>query len=222
MDISFLTHLAMASGGILYAMVILLLVAVTVIIDRFWFLRRALRGGEVITRAISTMHHLDRAILKQMADASRGSIHGRLLNVPLQFEEVRDPDRLAELLEEEIRREAPLVDKRLWMLDTIVTLAPLLGLLGTIIGMFNTFQVLGDSSSAPTQVTGGVGEALVATASGLTIAVIGLVCFNALNNSVRLVVHQMETLKLMLVNRLFSPRRPQVAPVPPVRRAMES
>jgi hypothetical protein len=52
--------------------------------------------------------------------------------------------------------------------------------------------------------------------------VIGLVCFNALNNSVRLVVHQMETLKLMLVNRLFSPRRPQVAPVPPVRRAMES
>ena len=88
------------------------------------------------------------------------------------------------------------------MLDTIVTLAPLLGLLGTIIGMFNTFQVLGSAASAPTAVTGGVAEALVATGSGLLIAILGLVAFNALNNSVRLAMHQMETLKIMLVNRM--------------------
>jgi biopolymer transport protein ExbB len=213
MDIAHLSHLATASGGILYAMAALLLLALTVIIDRFWFLRRTLRRGDSIAQAISGMHHLDRVALERMAGASKGSIHGRLLNVPLFFEEVRDPDRLSELLEEAIRWEVPRVDKRLWMLDTIVTLAPLLGLLGTIIGMFNTFQVLGDSGSAPTQVTGGVGEALVATASGLFIAVIGLVCFNTLNNDVRLVVHQLETLKIMLVNRLVSPRRPQVAPV---------
>jgi biopolymer transport protein ExbB len=202
-------------------MVVLLLLALSVIIDRFWFLRRILRRGDSIVQAISGMHHLDRVALERMAGASKGSIHGRLLNVPFYFEEVRDPNRLSELLEEAIRWEVPRVDKRLWMLDTIVTLAPLLGLLGTIIGMFNTFQVLGDASSASTQVSGGVAEALVATASGLFIAVIGLVCFNALNNDVRLVVHQMETLKIMLVNRLVSPRQPQVAPVPPVRRVVE-
>jgi len=101
-------------------------------------------------------------------------------------------------------REAPRIDRLLWVLDTIVTLAPLLGLFGTIVGMFNAFQVLSDPGNAPTQVTGGVAEALIATASGLFVAMIGLVFFNGLHNRVRAVVHQLETLKAALVNRLAS------------------
>ena len=103
-----------------------------------------------------------------------------------------------------IMREAPRIDRLLWVLDTIVTLAPLLGLFGTIVGMFNAFQVLSDPGNAPTQVTGGVAEALIATASGLFVAMIGLVFFNGLHNRVRAVVHQLETLKAALVNRLAS------------------
>ena len=99
-------------------------------------------------------------------------------------------------------REAPRVDRFLWLLDTIVTLAPLLGLFGTIVGMFNAFQVLSNPGNAPTQVTGGVAEALIATASGLFVAMIGLVFFNGLHNRVRLVMHQLETLKAALVNQL--------------------
>lgn len=99
-------------------------------------------------------------------------------------------------------REAPRIDRFLWVLDTIVTLAPLLGLFGTIVGMFNAFQVLSNPGNAPTQVTGGVAEALVATASGLFVAMIGLVFFNGLHNRVRGVVHQLETVKAALVNRL--------------------
>jgi biopolymer transport protein ExbB len=70
--------------------------------------------------------------------------------------------------------------------------------------MFNAFQVLSDPGNAPTQVTGGVAEALIATASGLFVAMIGLVFFNGLHNRVRAVVHQLETLKVALVNRLAS------------------
>jgi biopolymer transport protein ExbB len=99
-------------------------------------------------------------------------------------------------------REAPNIDRFLWVLDTIVTLAPLLGLFGTIVGMFNAFKVLSNPGNAPTQVTGGVAEALVATASGLFVAMIGLVFFNGLHNRVRGVVHQLETVKAALVNRL--------------------
>jgi biopolymer transport protein ExbB len=218
-NIAHITELATASGGILYLMAVLLLLALTVIIDRLWFLRRTIRRGERIAQTLSGMHHLDGNGLQELAAGAGELVHARLLRVPLQFNEIRDPDRLSELLEEAIRWEVPRVDSRLWVLDTIVTLAPLLGLLGTIIGMFNTFQVLGTSDSAPSQVTGGVGEALVATACGLFIAVIGLVCFNALSNDVRLIVHQMETLKIMLVNRLVTPRRPLVAAVPAPRRA---
>jgi biopolymer transport protein ExbB len=68
--------------------------------------------------------------------------------------------------------------------------------------MFNAFEVLGRPGSAPTEITGGVAEALIATASGLFIAIIGLVFFNSLQARVRLVVHDLETLKTMLINRL--------------------
>ena len=113
--------------------------------------------------------------------------------------------RLANRLDEVILRQVPLLDRRLWMLDTTVTLAPLLGLLGTIIGMFHAFHVLAAPGAAPNAVTGGVAEALVATAAGLLIAVIGLVFFNGLNERVRLAVHQLDTLKVMLVNRFGPP-----------------
>jgi biopolymer transport protein ExbB len=53
------------------------------------------------------------------------------------------------------------------------------------------------------QVTGGIAEALIATASGLLTAMIGLIFFNWLNTKVRVIVHQLETIKLMLLNRRF-------------------
>jgi biopolymer transport protein ExbB len=105
-------------------------------------------------------------------------------------------------LEEALMREAPQIDRFLWVLDTAVTLSPLLGLFGTIVGMFDAFQVLSGPGNAPTQVTGGVAQALIATASGLFVAMIGLVFFNGLHNRVRIVMHELDTLKTALVNRL--------------------
>ncbi|MDT8903501.1 MotA/TolQ/ExbB proton channel family protein [Anaeroselena agilis] len=64
--------------------------------------------------------------------------------------------------------------KRLGILDTIVTLAPLLGLLGTVVGMISSFSVMNIASGQPRAITGGVGEALVATAAGLCVAVLAL------------------------------------------------
>ena len=68
-------------------------------------------------------------------------------------------------------------------LDTVITAAPLLGLLGTVTGMMKTFAALGSSdiSSSTGAITGGVGEALIATMCGLAIAICGLLPFNYLN-----------------------------------------
>ncbi len=68
----------------------------------------------------------------------------------------------------------------LTVMDTLVTLAPLLGLLGTVSGIFRTFLSIGAASveGATSQITGGIGEALIATMCGLAIAIIALIPFN--------------------------------------------
>jgi biopolymer transport protein ExbB len=72
---------------------------------------------------------------------------------------------------------------RLWLLDTIVTAAPLMGLLGTIFGIVDTFLALSKSGmSDPAGVSAGIGTALYATAFGISIALIGLLAFNFLTD----------------------------------------
>ena len=81
-----------------------------------------------------------------------------------------------------------------------------------MVGKSSRGDVVLEGGAVPTQVTGGVAEALLATASGLLIAMLGLVFLNGLNNRVRLLVHQMETLKRMLVNRCVLPVADQSRP----------
>jgi biopolymer transport protein ExbB len=80
------------------------------------------------------------------------------------------------------------------VLDTVITAAPYLGLLGTITGMMETFGALGqggDISQSSAKITGGVAEALIATMCGLGIAIMGLVPYNILNSSIEQIKHDM-------------------------------
>jgi biopolymer transport protein ExbB len=197
-----LLHIAAVSGGILYVIVVILLVGLTIIIDRTWYLAKVVRQGELIAGTVLEMEDVDRDALMDLAVRTAKYPQGAILEVALKYPDVKDPARLSELIEETILLQAPRIDRSLWALDTIVTLGPLLGLLGTIVGIFEAFKVLGAADTAPTKVTGGVAEALIATAAGLFVAILGLIFFNGLNNRVRLIMHQMEAIKVMLVNRL--------------------
>lgn len=202
MNLQELLHIAAVSGGILYVIVVILLVGLAIIIDRTWYLAKVVRQGELIAGTVLEMEDVDRDALMDLAVRTAKYPQGAVLEVALKYPDVKDPVRLAELIEETILLQAPRIDRALWALDTIVTLGPLLGLLGTIVGIFEAFKVLGAADTAPTKVTGGVAEALIATAAGLFVAILGLIFFNGLNNRVRLIMHQMEAIKVMLVNRL--------------------
>jgi biopolymer transport protein ExbB len=77
-------------------------------------------------------------------------------------------------METAANRGAAKLRKRLDFLGLMVTLAPLLGLLGTVLGMIRAFNVLTIKSGQPMAITGGVGEALIATATGLCVAILAL------------------------------------------------
>jgi len=82
----------------------------------------------------------------------------------------------------------------LWVLETIVTAAPLLGLLGTIVGMMHSFQLIGGNGLVnPTGVTGGVAQALIATAVGLVIALAALFAFNYLARHTDNLIDELES-----------------------------
>lgn len=91
------------------------------------------------------------------------------------------------------------------ILDTVITLAPLLGLLGTIVGMMGSFSLIGGDLSAPGAITGGIAEALIATAFGLGIAITALLPFNFLNARTEEARYELESAATQLELLMQSP-----------------
>lgn len=114
---------------------------------------------------------------------------------PAWWTESRAADE-AQIIEESLGR-------RLWALETIVTAAPLLGLVGTVVGMMRAFQVIGSEGVVnPTAVTGGVAEALIATVVGLAIALVALFGFNYFSRLQSLTMDEMERLGTRLIDNI--------------------
>lgn len=107
-------------------------------------------------------------------------------------------------MEDQGIREVAALNHRLGSLDTIITIAPLLGLLGTVTGMISAFHVISAKQglSTPTAITGGVAEALIATATGLAIAIFTVVGYNHLQERIKGVVAEMEARGTSMVNIL--------------------
>lgn len=201
MNLTKLIDLANGSGGTLYLMALLLLVELMVIFERMRHLSSMAGEGQGLISSLQGETTLLAAQLEKTAELHPALPHAGLLRAALLEGRDTPGSTVAGHLEEVMMHEAPKLDRALWVLDTVITVAPLLGLFGTIIGMFRAFSVLGDVANGAGQVTGGIAEALLATACGLLIAMIGLVFFNLLNTKVRTIIHQMDTLKVMLINR---------------------
>jgi len=98
------------------------------------------------------------------------------------------------------------LEKYLPILDTTTTISPLLGLLGTLFGMIGTFQAISvaKNQNANDQILAGVGEALYATATGLTVAVICFVAYNYFSARQRAIVAETEQSSTTLINAMVS------------------
>jgi biopolymer transport protein ExbB len=194
-----LIDLSAKSYGLIPVMGLVLLAALVVIADRILFFSIVIKKGYRLDNDLGHIGSGDHQALIQLASHYEGSPQGELVKHALKSN-TSDEMVLERKLEEEVVRQMPRLDRNLWVLDTAVTLGPLLGLLGTIVGMMNSFNILGASgTNNPMAVSGGIAHALTATAFGLVIAIIGVVSLNYLNKRVRMAVLQLDLIKSMLV-----------------------
>ena len=100
--------------------------------------------------------------------------------------------RQEEVVQAAAKKKALELRRYLEYLSVIVTMAPLLGLLGTVIGMISSFSVLSVAEGEPFAITGGVGEALVATASGLLVAILALSFYAYLSHRANALIADVE------------------------------
>ena len=113
-------------------------------------------------------------------------------------------------LESRSADEAKLIEKQfaggLWILETIVTAAPLLGLLGTIMGMMDAFKLIGSEGlvnpHGPNGVTAGVAQALIATAIGIFIAIYSLFAFNYFSRKQDQAIDELERLGTRVLDHI--------------------
>ena len=192
------------SGGLLPLMGVLLLVTLAVIIERSWFFHRVLKSGLEMEHDLQLVEYQNWGKLEQIAAHYDGSLQRSLISSALASRG-QDAETTDRHIEEAIMWQLPRIDRYVWVLDTAVTLAPLMGLLGTIIGMVHAFDILGTAGAtggATQMVTGGIAEALVATGAGLFIAILAVLFLNDFNKRIRLAVHQMDLLKVMVINRM--------------------
>lgn len=169
-----------AHGGIImWPILIVSFLGVTVAIERVIFLWResANREPEVIEKMLEHVEQNDVDSAIALGQKSKDYL-ARILTYALTHRDQSLSNAFIRASNQELQR----FQQGVAVLDTVITAAPLLGLLGTVTGMMRTFgSMTGDISSAAGQITGGVAEALIATACGLFIAIMGLLPFNILN-----------------------------------------
>jgi biopolymer transport protein ExbB len=201
-------QLSEQSLGIIPILALMLAIVIAVVIERTVFFRRAGWAARMIERTLPAVDVRQDALLRQLAARFRPSVFADTLHAVAEASHLESADDMDRFIDEAIVRTLPRLDKHLWLLDAAVTLGPLIGLLGTIIGITESFNVFSAAGPNVQAMTGGVGHALIATGCGLAVAIVGVAANAYFTKRVRACMLQLDLLKLTSVKRIRLMKRP--------------
>jgi biopolymer transport protein ExbB len=195
-----------AGGWLMFPIIACSIIAFGIILERFWSLQKS----KVIPRhLVATIWHwvkegqLERS---KIEDISKQSALGKILASGLNNRHL-DRERIKESIEETGRQVVHELERFLNTLGTIASISPLLGLLGTVIGMIKVFNAItssGVGNAAP--LAGGISQALITTAAGLSVAIIALMFHRYFRGRVDELVVKMEEEAIKMVDVLHNNR----------------
>ncbi|MFO0794757.1 MAG: MotA/TolQ/ExbB proton channel family protein [Candidatus Brocadiaceae bacterium] len=173
-----LIHIFNKGGPIMWPLLFAAILALGTVLERIFFVinEQRKRDTQAMETFFAAVEQGDTELAIRTSNVSKYYVV-RTLGYALTHKEKSLANALMYAQELEMKR----FRRGIPILDTVITLAPLLGLLGTVTGMMGSFSLIGGELSAPGAITGGIAEALIATAFGLGIAITSLIPFNFLN-----------------------------------------
>ncbi len=195
-------------GPIVWPILAILAIGAAIIVERIFFLwRKRLDGESLISRIAARASEQKWELCRRLCDPDRNKPVARVIAAGLNCHRM-EREEMENALQEAILREIPPMERFLSTLGMLAAIAPLLGLLGTVTGMIDTFHVITHHGTGdPRMMSGGISEALVTTMLGLTVAIPIMLAHTLLNRSVENRIGQMEEKAVALVNIVHKNRK---------------
>ncbi|MBT5097967.1 MotA/TolQ/ExbB proton channel family protein [Gammaproteobacteria bacterium] len=191
-----------SGGWMIWPILLSSVIALGIIFERFWSLRQERIMPQELVKKMSLLQQQSPAL-----DADIEAIHGdsafaSIVKVAIQQRTASNTVQ-RERLEEVGRQIVHELQLFLTTLGTIAVITPLLGLLGTVLGMIDVFMVMSSTSvTEPEALAGGIAQALITTAAGISVAIPSLIFVRYFRRKVADLVLQMETQAILLIDRL--------------------
>lgn len=188
-------------GPIMWPMLVVMIVAVAVILDRIiWWMRHAIhRNPAQLEKVYTKLEEGNVSEASAVAKNSKDPVV-RVMWHALNHRHASLEGALTVASGAELQK----AGRFLVAMDTLITIAPLLGLMGTVLGIMHSFSAVGESGLEVSKVSGGIGEALIATACGLGVAIFVVLFYNYFGARVAQLQFEIETaannLEIMLKN----------------------
>lgn len=194
-------------GPIVWPIIVIFILGALIVIERGYFLYRYSMNADSFMQCISDfISKGDWNECKTLCMKYETKAVPKIILAGLQAREM-DRQDMENALQESILREIPRLEKFLSTLGVLAGIAPLLGLLGTVAGMIETFHVITYFGTGdPRMMSGGISEALVTTMLGLSVAIPLMLCHTLLTRRVDTITAQMEEKAVSLVNTVFAHR----------------
>lgn len=199
-------ELVKAGGWLMWPIIACSVVAMAIVIERLWLYRpRRVLPANLVAQ-IWQLHQKNQLTPAHVATVRNSSPLGRILAAGL-VNRLHAREVMKEAIEEEGRQVVHDLERYLNTLGTIANISPLLGLLGTVIGMIKVFAAITTSGVGnPTVLAGGISEALITTAAGLSVAIPALIFHRYLSGRVDRIVMSMEEQALKMVEVMHGQR----------------
>ena len=188
-NLNYVIHLFHSGGYVMYPLLFLSLMVIAIAVERTFYYRKYAGKTYMVTHAVNEYAKLQKWDEIEKVIKENPSIASRIAEAGLKNDTTEEGMKTA--FSDQMGVDAVGFRKYMDYLSATVTISPLLGLLGTVTGMIGSFSIL-DAGAGASAITGGVGEALIATATGLCVAIMAFIVYTFFSHRLDSIINQIE------------------------------